>query len=230
MNRKLPNAAAAAARLIDRHQLSEMDLEVQGQKNAEPVLEDAEPLHKTGRAMPWVGYLAMTLCEHYGCTGYWNHANDAEEVFAKNPKAIRDSYKAFKMVGRKTDIEVVRYMFTWLQPVIVYLMKLNASGKGMKYSQNYGLGVVTGIKNQLAMEHKKAKEDAMASNQSQAMVLLDSRLAISQAHLKSSVKGLHTRYSNLGNDREAKQRGIAAGESIRLTKGLPGSGSNKLLT
>lgn len=224
------SAAAAAAKLIDRFQLSEMDLQLKGDKNAEPIVEGEVPLHKTGRAMLWVGFLAMTLCEHYGCTGYWNHVNDAEEVFAKNPNAVRDSYKAFKMVGRQSDMDIVRYMFDWLHPVIVYLMKLNASGRGMKYSQNYAYGVVQGIKNQLQLEHKEAKVEAAANNQSQAMVLLDSRLALSESHLKSTVKGLHTKRSHLGYDPNARARGVTAGESIRLTKGLPSGGSNKLLT
>lgn len=222
-------AAAAAAKLISKHQLSEMDLQVQGSKDAEPIEECSIPLHKTGRAMLWVGFLAMTLCEHYGCTGYWSHVNDAEEVFAKNPNAVRDSYKAFKMVGRKSDTDIVRYMFDWLHPVIVYLMKLNASGRGMKYSQNYATGVVQGIKNQLQLEHKAAKAEALANNQSQAMVLLDSRLALSENHLKKTVKGLHSKRSHLEYDSRARAQGITAGENIRLTKGLSG-GSNKLLT
>lgn len=223
-------AAAAAAKLIARHQLSEMDLQLKGEKGAEPIEQCSEPLYKTGRAMYWVGFLAMTLCEHYGCTGYWNHVADPEEVFAKNPDAVRDSYKAFMMVGRKSDMEVVRYMFTWLQPVIVYLMKSNASGRGMKYSQNYASGVVQGIKNQLKLEHKKTQEEAAVNNQSQAMVLLDSRLTLSQEHLKATVKGLHSKRSHLGYDPTARASGIKAGENIRLTKGIAAAPNNKLLT
>ena len=97
------NAAAAAAALIDRHQLSEMDLQVKGEKDVEPIEEIAQPLYKTGRAMLWVDNLAGTLCSHYGCSGYWKHVRDAMEIAQKNPNAVRDSYKAFTIVGRKSD-------------------------------------------------------------------------------------------------------------------------------
>lgn len=222
------SAAGAAAKLIAKHQLSEMDLQVRGEKQSESVEQDREPLFKTGRAMPWIDKLIMALCDHYGCTGYWNHVTDANEVFAKNPNAIRDSYKAYMLVGRKSDMEVVRYMFAWLQPVIVHLMKSNASGYGMSYSQNYACGVVQGIDNQLKLEHKKIKEEAAANNQSQAMVLLDNRLATSKLHMKSTVKGLHSRRSYLDYDAHARGRGIKAGEKIRLTKGINSSEAKKL--
>lgn len=220
------NAAAAAASLIDRFQLSEMDLAVKEGKDQEPIEEIAEPLFKTGRTMLWVSVLANGLCEHYGCTGYLNTIRDAMEVSSKNPNAIRDSYKAFKIIGRKGDAEIVRYMFTWLQPVIIDLMKRNSYGKGMRHSQNYALGVVQGIKNQLALEHKKVVAEAAASNQSQAMVLLDSRTALSKDHMKKTVEGLHDRKSYLGSDREARDRGIRAGENIRLSKGMGPGGSD----
>lgn len=213
-------AAAAAAKLIDRHQLSEMDLEVKGEKTSEPIEEIGKPLFKTGRVMLWVDRLAAVLCEHYGCTGYFKHVYDAVGVFEKNPNARRDSYKAFTIVGRKSDAEVVQYMFDWLQPVIIELMKNNAYGKGMKYSQNYAIGVVQGIKRQLDLEHANTVAEAAKANQSQAMVLLDNRHALSKQHLESTVKGLRARQVSLRGDSEARERGIRAGESIQLKKGI----------
>ena len=220
-------AARAAASLIDKFQLSEMDLELKGEKDAEPVEEIAEPLYETGRAMLWVDHLATALCEHNGCTYYWKHVYNPMKVAQKNPNASRDSYKAAVMVGRKSDSEIVRYMFTWLQPVIVDLMKTNAYGRGMRYSQNYALGVVKGIKYQLDLEHQEIKNEAAKTNQSQAMVLLDNRTTLAESHLKKTVK-LHKRQIALRNDAEAKMQGFQDGKSIQLKKGI-GSGSNSKL-
>lgn len=179
--------------------------------------------------MLWIGKLAVALCEHYGCTGYWDHVVDPMGVAAKNPKATRDSYKAFKMVGRKGDIEIVRYFFDWLQPVIVDLMKRNASGLGMSYSQNYACGVVDGIKNQLKVEHQRAQREAAATNQSTAMVFLNNRLDLSKNHLKNHGPKLIMKTSNLRNDNNAKALGVKAGESISLNKGINGASPNKHL-
>lgn len=223
-------ATGQAARLIDKHQLSEMDLQVKGEKDAEPISVLNDPLYKTGRAMAWISKLAVVLCEHYGCTGYWDHVVDPMTIANKNPKAVRDSYKAFKMVGRTSDAEVIRYMFDWLQPVIVDLMKVNASGRGMRYSQNYALGVVDGIDRQLKLEHERAHAEAARNNTSQAMILLDNRLVMSKDHMENNVKGLYQKYSNLKNDSDAKARGIRAGESISLNKGLNTSNSPKRLS
>lgn len=222
------NAAAAATALIDRFQLSEMDLQVRGEKPAEPIEEIAEALYKTGRAMLWVDKLASILCEHNGCTYYWKHVTDAMAIAEKNPNAVRDSYKAATMVGRRGDTEIVRYMFHWLHTTIVDLMKTHAYGKGMRYSQNYAIGVVVGIKRQLDLEHAKTVAEAAASNQSQAMVLLDDRHKLSLAHLESTVK-LTRRQVSLRGDADARARGIKAGEAIQLKKALPGSNTNKLL-
>lgn len=223
-------ATGQAARLIDKHQLSEMDLQVKGEKGSEPVEVLNEPLYKTGRAMAWVGRLALVLSEHYGCTGYWDHVVDPMEIASKNPKAVRNSYKAFKMVGRKSDSEIIRYMFDWLQPVIVDLMKVNAYGQGMRYSQNYALGVVAGIEKQLKLEHKRMQEEAATNNTSQAMVLLDNRFALSTTHMKTNVKGLRDKFSSLRNDSDARARGVKAGESISLNKGLNTSNAPKRLS
>lgn len=224
------NAAAAAAALIARHQLSEMDLEIKGEKNSEPIEEIEKPLYQTGRAMLWIDRLSSVLCHHYGCSGYWNHVIDPMTIAAKNPNAKRDSYKAFKLIGRCSDAEIVRYMFDWLQPVIVDLMKTNAYGLGMKYSQNYALGVVQGIENQLKLEHVKTVAEATAANQSQAMVLMNNRHALSKKHMETTVKGLRARRSNLDSDLGAKQRGMRDGEAIHLKKGLGGNSAPNRLT
>lgn len=222
------NAAAAAAKLIDQHQLSEMDLQLKGEKEAEEVEVIEKPLFRTGRVMLWMDQLAQVLAGHYGCTIYLATV-PLEADITKPMKGVRGTEKAMKMVGRKSDAEIVQYMFDWLQPLIIELTKTHAYGKGMAYSQNYALGVVKGIKTQLDRQHEEAKREAHAAGQSQAMVLLDNRAIVARQVLAAKVGRLNKRQSQLSSNAEAQARGRQAGENIQLKKGLGTSAPNKLL-
>ncbi len=218
------NAASAAAKLIDQHQLSEMDLQVSGEKAAEPVEIIETPLFRTGRIMLWQDRLSSAIAEHYGVSIYIKSYPLPVDIMS--PQDGRDTDKGLTMVGRPSDAEVVRYMFTWLMPVVVQLTKNNAYGRGMAYSQNYALGVVEGIRTQLMALRQETKRQV----QSQAMVLLDNRLAVSQAYLKTNLK-LRTRKSHLRGNEDAMAQGKKVGEKIQLQKGLTGGQTQtKLLT
>lgn len=218
------NAASAAAKLIDQHQLSEMDLQVSGEKAAEPVQIIETPLFRSGRIMLWQDRLGGAISEHYGVSIYIKNYPLPVDIMA--PPLAREHDKGITMVGRPSDAEVVRYMFTWLMPVVVQLTKTNAYGRGSQYSQNYALGVVEGIRTQLASLRQESKRQV----QSQAMVLLDNRLAVSQAFLKVNLK-LRTRKSHLRGNEDAMAQGKRVGEKIHLQKGLTGGKpESKLLT
>lgn len=223
------NAAAAAALLVDRFQLSEMDLQVKGDKIAEAIEEIQDPLYRTGRAMAWIDSLTRALCDHYGCTGYWKHVTDPMGIAQKNPNAVRDSYKAYTLVGRRSDAAIIEYMFNWLQPVIIDLMKKNAYGRGMKFSQNYALGVVSGIKFQLEQENKSLRQEAELNNQSAAMVLLGNRCKDADVYMRKTVPGLQKRYHHLDGDVDARERGVQDGKAIHLSKGISASAGPRLL-
>ncbi len=222
------NAAAAAAKLIDQHQLSEMDLQIKGEKAAEEIVVIEKPLFRTGRIMLWMSQLGQVLASHYGCSVYIGTVN-LEVDITKPAKGSRDTEKAMKMVGRPSDAEVVQYMFDWLRPVIIELTKIHAYGQGMAYSQNYAFGVVKGIETQLKAQHETAKREAAAAGQSQAMVLLDNRTALSKTFMDTKLRLRKSVGSKLRGNADAMARGQQAGQNITLTKGLGTSSSNKLL-
>ena len=224
-------AAAAADALISKHQLTEAQLIISGSKNDESIEIIRDHLHESGRVMLWIRELAHTLCDHYGCTYYIHTIFDPNKVAAKNANAKRATYKAFVLVGRRSDAEIVRYFFDWLRIVVDELVKKNARGQGMQYSQNYARGVVNGIRLQLKSERDKLVSEAAAANQSTAMVLMSNRAAEAEKFMRAAIKLTSGQGSKLGNDRDAFESGTEQGKQIRLSKGLnDGGGSAKLLS
>jgi hypothetical protein len=219
------SAAAAAAILIDKFQLSEADLIIKGQQNAEPIEIIREALHESGRVMQWIKELTQVLCDHYGCTWYINTEFNPSKVFEKTQSKKRGTIKQFICVGRKSDFEIIKYFFTWLKETINDLIVANARGMGMEYSQNYGCGCVNGIRFQLANEHNKLKEEAARLNQSTAMVVLDKRAVEAEAFLRATIKLGKAPSSKLGRNLDAFVQGTKRGKNIQLKTGL-GSGNN----
>lgn len=223
------NAAQAAAALIDKHQLTEADLQVKGEKQAEPIEIVSESLYESGRVMLWIHKLAQVLCEHYGCTYYVDTVEDFAKVAEKNPNARRTSFKAFRMVGRRSDADVVRYFFTWLQDEITHLTKTHAYGMGMKYSQNFARGCVSAIGVKLKEQHQTMVQEARATGQSQAMVLLDNRAKEASVYMNQKINLTSRPGSKLERDMNAFTHGVVVGKNIQLKQGLQGGKEPKKL-
>ena len=224
------NAAAAADALISKHQLSEAQLIINGSKNDEQIEVIRQHLHESGRIMQWIHDLANTLCNHYGCSYYEATVFDPNKVAAQNANAKRATYKAFVLVGRRSDAEIVQYFFDWLRTVVDELVKKNARGQGMVFSQNYARGVVNGIRLQLKGERDKLASEAAATNQSTAMVMLSNRAVAADKFMRSAIKLKQSQASKLGRDLDAFGSGTEQGKKIQLKKGLPsnGGGANLL--
>lgn len=231
-NNTNPNEASAAARaadaLIEKYQLVAADLEIKGQQ-AEPIEIIKESLYESGRVMLWVHNLATVLCDHYGCTYYVDTVEDFVKVAAKNPNARRTTFKALRMVGRRSDTEIVKYMFAWLQDEIARITKTNAYGQGMRYSQNYACGVVNGIKLQLNAERKSATEEANRAGQSAAMVMVSNRSKEAEKFMRSAIRLGSSGRSHLYKDEDAFSQGTEVGKRLHLNKGIEASSPNKTL-
>lgn len=216
-------AAAAADRLISQHQLSEMDLQIKDSRAAESIEIISEALFTSGRVMLWKSQLAVILCNHYGC-----------EVFVStvsSDSGRRGTEKAYKVVGRRSDFDIVKYMFTWLSELITECCKNEASGMGHAFSQNYAIGIVQGIKNQLKAQHDNLKKEAKHQGMSAAMVLLDNRLTAAKDYLNQELGGKlkKSQPSKQSLHAGAYQAGVQKGESIPLTKGIETSSERKML-
>lgn len=144
-------AAAAANRLIDQYRLSESDL--QSSQDEESPIEDDGFVYETGRIVPWKSSLVVTLAKHYGCAVF----NSAD--YSNGRKASR-----YKLIGRKSDIEITKYMFSWLTTECQRLSEKEARGKGKVFASSYCQGFVAGVKQQLAISRDEAKKSASESS------------------------------------------------------------------
>lgn len=212
------NEAAAAAgvanKLIDQYRLSQADLEVSGQVE-EPLEEDEGHVYQTGKITLWKHVLVSELAKHYGLS-YWMKC-----TYPTGRKVT-----AFKLVGRKSDIAVAKYMFSWLLLECQRLSDLHVKGEGRVRVASYCLGFVDGVTTQLANSRKEAKKEASTD----AIVKLDNRSKEAEEFRNSLhpklkiVKGK----SSTHIDNDTYNAGIISGQNIHLGQSLT-TGSPKLL-
>jgi len=208
------NAAAAANKLIDQYRLSESELEAD---DHEDIIEDYSAIYESGRITKWKSILAANISKHYGCGIY-------------NSKSYRSN--VFKLVGRKSDIDIVHYMFAWLSSEITRLCMIDSKKKmfnksdGKVFANSFCLGVVAGITEQLTKSRQEITNDA----NSNALVKLDDRYNESMNFLNK----LHnlkqsTSFNNSNINKSAFDVGKSKGQNIHLGKGLNQANGVKLL-
>jgi hypothetical protein len=212
------NAALQTAnKLIEQYRLSESELEINDNFECEAIVDDDKPLYESGRITRWKSLLAQVLARHYGCA-LWN------------AKSYRSN--SYQLVGRKSDIEIVRYMFAWLSMEADRLSSSLSKKQGHDRSSgkifcaSYCLGFASGISEQLNASKKSAAEKST----SQAITKLDSRLAEAEAFMRSARKLEKNprKCTNSNVDASAFYNGKSHGNSIHLGAAMSGS-STKLL-
>lgn len=210
-------AAAKANKLIDEYRLTESELNVNNPNN-DPLIEDDSYIYETGRIIPWKNYLVSVLTDHYGCTCF-------NQFIAPKGRKISQ----YKLIGKKSDVQIVKYMFTWLMNECQRLSDIHAKGKGHVYVFSYCEGFVAGIKRQLELSRKELQQATHSS--AAAMVLLDSRkseaeLFMNKLYKLKANKGSSARRLNS----EAFMNGKIQGENFDIDKATKTTVNNKLLS
>jgi hypothetical protein len=113
------NAAAAAEKLIAEHQLTEAELESSSNPPAnEPTEEDADPIYfEAGdRRASWRWWLAGGLARLYGVALVGAHmrqpTGEKSAYFPYDPVVAWGS--GVRAIGRKSDVEIMRYQYAYL--------------------------------------------------------------------------------------------------------------------
>jgi hypothetical protein len=151
-------AAAAATRLLLEHDLAETEL-ANSDDSAEVPERAATPLDTYGRAVPrWRSSLANLLMRVHGCAGWLE-------------SSANDGGHRMVIVGRKTDVETVRYLLAWLVMEIEHLTDAHGKRMGRTWRNSYRWGAVAGIREQL----DAVKDDVRACASSAALVVFDAR-------------------------------------------------------
>lgn len=193
------NAAAKANALIDEYRLSVDQISDVGSED--PIIHDqADPLYQADRVMVWRKLLALKLTRHYGCY-IWNKAT-ARGCF-------------YVVAGRKSDVDVLRYMFAYISSECTRLSVREAKGKGRIYAESYRTGFVDGVMGQLAESRRQASTDQTA------IVKLDDRARLAREHVTQSVpltRGKST--TSARTDSSAFSSGQSAGRNMHFGASL----------
>jgi|JI10StandDraft_1071094.scaffolds.fasta_scaffold06004_41 hypothetical protein len=164
-------AAATAYKLILKHNISQAELEVNGETPEEIIKGFNTPIYQTGRQIPWKVSLVNVLSKHYGCT-----------CFVNQTYPNRRKFSTFVLVGRISDIEAAVYMFSWLSTKIQDLSDVFCKGQGKIFAQSYCAGFVAGVDEQM----NKAKVELRLGVSSSALMVLDNKVAEADKFMRST--------------------------------------------
>lgn len=207
-------ATAIANKLIDQYRLSQAELEIKGEVE-EPLEEDGSFIYESGKVTVWKLDLVHVLVKHYGLS-VWNN-----RTFKTGRQVSR-----FKLVGRKSDIDVAKYMFSWLVLQCQQLADKEAKGKGRVYIASYCSGFVNGVSFQL----KLSRSDVQKETSSAAIVKIDERGLASKKFMNElhsnlimskPLGGGHLNYN-------AFDKGQIKGKNIHLGSSLDANNSKLL--
>jgi hypothetical protein len=234
-------AAAAADRLIQEHGLTEAELEVRGERTAEPVGESPNGFGNWTKQVPsWELGLASGLIRHYDCAA----------IQTRYQRRIGDVWErgtCIRAIGRSSDIENARYMYTYLVLEISRLAEKN-KGNGRSWLNSFRLGAVRGVLEAMAESKRAAREIAKhgqgpstvdasgnvwpstSAVTSAALVLVDSRKDEALAKRKELYPKLYAGRRTSGpSSSDGYHAGREAGAGLaRQSKALGAGGTRQL--
>lgn len=217
-----PNEAALALskaqEIMERFKIDAASLELdkpQGASPDEPIKDFAtDPLdNKTGT---WRGRLAVILANQNQC------------------KAYQPSGRLC-LVGRPSDVQTVRYFYSWLTNEIDKLTAKECAGNGRTYINNFRLGVVETVSMKLKAQreetYKTMRQETEVNGNGMALMRLNMSIARIEQRAgeveKWTKDNMKLRARSSGRvrfDSGAREHGRQAGQSIRIQ---PSSGNLK---
>jgi hypothetical protein len=202
-------AAAQAARLLLEHDLAEAD--VQTSEPVEAPTQDAVPLDVYGsKVARWRSALATFLIKQHGCYGWVRHTADGKW--------------AQVIVGRRGDVETVRYMYAWLTTEITRIAQATGRGNGRSWFNSFYWGAVSGIREQMMKTTAEVRSHATGT----ALAVVDARLVASRALAPPGLRSFG-KVAPL-RDGDGYRRGQEAGRSMHVGKAIgSGGGAAKAL-
>jgi hypothetical protein len=203
-------AARALAKMLDKHRISIAELEMRGDQDAEPMaVDEREPLLKYTRLPLWKKDLIHALCKHYG-VACWRNG----KVQGYTLRGHRKVSYAMHLCGRKSDMDMVRYMLAWLSTETENLSRQECEGLGSVSHNSWRRGFVKGIKKQLQM----ARDDVASTSSDAALVLRKRRDDASDfLHKMVDLTGKPKKsYHRLYHDPDAHAAGVRRGQAQHL--------------
>jgi uncharacterized protein YnzC (UPF0291/DUF896 family) len=218
-------AEAAAAAKIAQQLLSQYRLTVADLSTNEDIHNESDPLFVGARRIHWKDKLANCLATVNGCKAYvdtvptYRHgrANHGNQIYCR-------------LIGRDSDIQIVRYFFTYLEREIEIMCKATMKrgyGSGKTWSNSFKNGAADAICDRLREANREVREVAQENN-SMALVKLDLRDAeIDKWAQENKLRFKAPPAKMVFVDSSVYGQGTRAGKNINLNKGITGKGEKK---
>lgn len=204
-------AVAAAEKLLQQYRLSRAEIEAHTDGQTELPIEDGDAIETYAARVPvWQQILVGTLAGHYGCAIY---------------QARTRTETAMRVVGRPSDVRLLRLQYSRVKLQIDRLTLKNGQGKGRRYCDSYRKGLVVVIHERLTA----MRGEVRAAATSTALVKLDEReaqalRALQEAHvnLRASRPTPMRVYGDAYQAGRSDGHQIGLGEELESTvRGLP---------
>jgi hypothetical protein len=158
------NAAAAAQRLMEEHELEEGDLAAHsGQAVKDPVKEEYLSPFSYRQVDRWRAALAYGVCAGFGCHYWWEVVVTAAPVKGLGMVGKMKRNRALRVIGRATNLATAQYMFLYLDREVqrlaqeAYLLVVPrplASG-AIRWRNSFMVGAVRVITDRLAARREE---------------------------------------------------------------------------
>jgi hypothetical protein len=215
-------AAAAADRLMQEYRITQAMLESEGSAQSEPFT--SKVVCEAGRRTAWREVVLSALTDHYGCCWYYESYRVGGEHSAGAPGS--KGHAAYTVVGRKSDVDIVDYMFTWAVREVERLCRWHAGGQGVKYAMAWQMGCARGLRSQFSDMRAAARAQASAQGGSTALAVLDKRQDDTRAHMNSTMHLKKGAAVHGAHDAVASSEGYSVGRKIQIRQGIGGGGGS----
>lgn len=200
-----------AQSMMLQHKIDEAELDISDDESPEKdeLQLNEEDLNKKQLAT-WKAMLSQTLSKHNGCY-----------VYQEGGRIV--------ITGKKSDVDAVRYLYQYCIRQIDKLTKLDCSGTGKTYSNNFRIGCVYAIRNSIEREMEIKKQE-YANNERALTVINASAIDVAKAREEAEKDiELKNTKKRVVYDKVAQSRGREAGSNIYNGSRVK-VGNQKLLT
>lgn len=196
------NAYAQAQALLTKYRLDMLELE--RSNNHQENFTKGSPLFSGKRVITWKSILVNGLSKLNGCKSVILHPNNRIEM---------------TLFGRKTDIEIVEYLFWSIVFQIEYFYK-EALDKNVGSGKTFGNSFKVAAVQTVIQRLKQSQEEIIKESKTSTALVKNDDKAV-EAFVEKIIGKLISHKHTLNNvDDMGKMLGIQAGNRIELNKGL----------
>lgn len=213
-------AASRAQEIMDRFKLEGLsaDYATDAPKPSEPIKDFCADLMDPGTQVEtWKARLASVVAKVNEC-----------KIYIRKTRNIRYEITAgFAIVGRASDAQTVRYIYSWLSHEVDRLAGIHCAGYGRTFFNNFRIGAVEAVCDKLEAARKATeatmKQEAVATGIGMALVRVQNAIATRDKQLaevedwtKANLKLKKAPRTTYTADPTARQLGRRAGETINV--------------